>query len=535
MPGTDIDRKAPQLFGAIDVGSNSVRMVIAQQLPDGSVETLERVHRPVHLGQDTFATGRLSQETMNAAIAVLRDYRRMLESYHVGQLRAVATSAVREARNGDAFIDRIYMVTGLEVEVIEATEESRLTVSAVLDELGSHKEIGIRKGNVLIVDIGGGSALLTMLHRGEIAASGSHRLGSIRLQEMLSTTHESPDRAADILRHQIDSLVTTIGTSLELGKVRRFVAVGGDARFAAQQIGRRLDGRDLFVLDAEDFDDLVDSVAGHTAGDLARRYGLTFNDAETLVPALLAYQSLLHKTQSAEIIVSNVSMRDGLLLDLLRSTGPEVDEQMIRRAIQGARSVGEKYHYDAKHSNQVAELAGKLFDALQDEHDLSPRRRLLLRVAAIVHDIGAYVSNRAHHKHTYYLVVNSEIFGLRKEELEIVAQVARYHRRSAPKPAHLEYMNLPRDRRMTINKLAAVLRVADALDRGHSQQIDDVEFEVREQELVIHVPRVADVTLERRALADKADLFLDVYGRRVRLEEDDLPHDAPRRVRATEE
>lgn len=516
----------------IDVGSNSVRLVIAQDVGDGDIEVLERLHRPARLGQDTFVHGRLGQEAMNATAAILRDYRRMLDTYSVTEVRAVATSAVREASNADAFLDRMLMATNVDIEIIEPTEESRLTVGAVLDALAGHPDL--TAGEALVADVGGGSALLTLMADGQIVQSASHRLGSIRMQEMLSTADEPAERAADLLRHQIATVVSTIRSSTALSEVRTFIAVGGDARFAAREVGRSLGGDQLHVVDADELDKLVGRCEIHPPEELSRRYALEFADAETLVPALLVYQALLHETGASEMIVSEVSMRDGLLLDLVRSGGDGQDEAMRESIIHSAESVAEKYRYDAAHARHVGDLAGAIFDEMQDEHHLSQRDRMLLRVAAVLHDVGAYVNSRAHHKHSYYLIVNSEVFGLQRRELQIVANVARYHRRSSPKQSHVDYISLAREHRMVVTKLAAILRVADALDRGHAQQIRDVSFEKTDDEFIIYVRDVPDLALERRALAVKADLFEEIYGRRVRLEEAHLRPSETRRADAVE-
>ena len=513
------DTTAPRIVAAIDIGSNSVRMVVAQVLGDGQIDILERMHRAVRLGQDTFLRSRLSQRTMIAAIAILRDYRRVLDSYHVSQVRAVATSAVREAVNSDAFLDRILMATHLDVEVIEPAEEGRLTVSAVLHAVGADDDL--RRGSSLIIDVGGGGTLLTQLRDGQISASGSFALGSIRMQEMLATSQEPAERAADLYRHQIASALTMIKTSLPLSGVEHVIAVGGDARFAAARIGRRADAPQLTVIERKAFDRFVRKCAVHTPAELARTYGMSFAEAETLVPALLGYQALLHATKAGELRVSDVTMRDGLLLELTQTFKAEEAQTQISSVLQSARSLGEKYRYDADHARHVAELSLALFDVMQAEHRLSPRERLLLEVAATLHDIGAYVGSSSHHKHSYYLIANAELYGLRQTELQTVALVARYHRRSAPKRTHLEYISLPREGRMAVSKLAAILRVADALDRGHVQQVRNLRFELDPNELVVHIPGVPDLTLERRALVGKVDLFEDVYGLNVRLEEAD--------------
>jgi exopolyphosphatase / guanosine-5'-triphosphate,3'-diphosphate pyrophosphatase len=501
---------------AIDVGANSLRMVVAEVLPDGRIEVLERLQRAVRLGQDTFRRGRLGAASMRAAVAILRDYQKILALYQVERVRAVATSAVREASNADTFLDRIFIATGLQIEVIGTPEESRLTVSAVRQAVGDALEIN--RGNTLIADVGGGSTLLTLLQDGEIVSSQSLRLGSIRVQEMLATTQETPERSAELLRDHIANVLSTLHGSLPLASIHSLVAVGGDARFAARQIGRATDCEDLAVVELAAFDKLVDRCERHTTEELAKRYGLPIAEAETLNAALLVYQNVLRLSQSSRMIVSHISMRDGLLLELARAVTGQEDQSLLEGVIHSATAIAEKYHADLRHAELVADAALRLFDELQAEHGLPPRCRLLLQAAGLLHEIGGFVSSRSHHKHSGYLIANSEIFGLNREEIAVVAQVARYHRRSGPKTAHLDYMALRRETRVTVQKLAALLRVADALDRGHLHSAADLRFERQGDDLILCVAGVPDLLLEERAIAAKADLFEDIFGMKVRLE-----------------
>jgi exopolyphosphatase / guanosine-5'-triphosphate,3'-diphosphate pyrophosphatase len=508
---------AAKAVAAIDIGSNALRMVIAEVYDDGRIEPLERLQRAVRLGQDTFRRGRLGGQSMRAAVAVLKDFRQLLRLYSVERVRAVATSAVREAGNADTFLDRVFMVTGLHVEVIDTSEESRLAVSAVRPALD---QILREDRQILIADVGGGSTLLTLLEGGEIVNSQSLRLGSIWLQEVLSTSEEAPKRSAELLRFHITNVISTAQGSLPLEDVETFVALGGDARFVARQVGRPVeaDAADLTVVETADLDRLVERCQKHAAEELVRRFGLSFADAETLNPALLVYQILLRRTRADRMIVSHVSMRDGLLLELAREVTGQEDQAMLGGVIHSATALAEKYHADPAHARNVAEISMRLFDELQADHGLGPRQRLLLRVAALLHEVGGFVSLRSHHKHSYYLLVNAEIFGLNREEIRIVALVARYHRRSPPKPSHLEYMALPRETRVLVNKLAAILRVADALARGHARNAADVRLERQGDELVVCVPGGGDLLLEQRAVAAKGDMFEDIYGMKVRLE-----------------
>jgi exopolyphosphatase/guanosine-5'-triphosphate,3'-diphosphate pyrophosphatase len=503
-------------LGAIDIGSNSIRMAVAQVLPDGQIEVLERLQRAVHLGQDTFRTGRIKGPTMRAAVLVLRDFQNVLKAYNVDLFRVVATSAVREAANMDTFLDRVLMATGFEVNLINSSEESRLTVAALRHDVG---RMQLAKKSSLVVEVGGGNTLINVLRKGQIAASQNLAIGSIRLQEVLSTSSESADRAAEMIRHQVTGVVSSMQKLLRLRQVQAFYAVGGDARWAADRVGKPTGVANLRCVSAGDLDKLVSKNRQFTADKLSAMYGLSFIDAETLVPALLVYQLLLNSTGAREILVSNVSMRDGLLLDLAQlATGAK--EESTYDVIRSALSVARKYRVDLKHSQHTRDVSAFLFDELEGEHSLNKRHRLLLEVAAILHEIGTFVSSRAHHKHSYYLITNSEIPGLTQEELQLVANVARYHRRSRPKPTHIEYMSLPREKRIIVNKLAALLRLADALDVSRTQQLRNIKCSIGAEDLIITASTNADLSLEERMLAMQGDLFEDIYGLKVKLEKE---------------
>lgn len=507
-----------RLVAVIDIGANLVRMVIAEVLPDGSLEVLEQLKRAVRLGHDTFRRGRISTSSMRSAISILRDFRQKLDFYQVTHVRAVATSSVREARNVDMFLDRVTVATSIDVEVIDTAEESRLTVAPVCRAVQSI--LDDPKSKTLIADVGGGSALLTVMYGPEIIASQSLPLGSIRLPEMLATVQESPEQAAEILKQRIQNVISNLDRTFPIDGVDTLIFAGGDARLAAKQVGKATTSPHLFSVKPGAFEKLVKACLPHTPEELASRYRIPFADAETLNPALLVYRCLLDQTGCDKLFVSRFSMRDGLLLDLSQRALGLDDPSLTQGAVHAAISLAMKYQVDLESAQNLAQLACGLFDELLHEHRLDPRNRLLLHVAALLQGVGHFISTRSHHKHSHYIISNSEIFGLSRDELTIVAHVARYHRRSAPKSSHAEYMMLTRQRRMTISKLAAMLRVADALNKSHGLPADRVWYSRHSDELIVRVAGVSDLSIERRNINFKADLFQDMFGLRVRLEEE---------------
>ncbi|MGD9125944.1 MAG: Ppx/GppA phosphatase family protein [Planctomycetia bacterium] len=514
---SDEDKPAIKTVAAIDIGTNAVRMVIAEVDTEGNITPIERLNRAVRLGQDTFRTGRLAGKTMRAAVSIMRDYAKLLHLYDVAKVRAVATSAVREAINADTLIDRINMVTGISVDIIGTPEESRLTVSAVHN--AADKTLDEAKGNTLIVDVGGGNTLLTLFGQGTIISSQAVRLGAIRIQETLGTSEDTPKRRVDLFRQQASRETSFLAGLGNLDDTNTFIGIGSDIRFAADQIGEPTLSDDLTSVNRESFDKFITQCVRYHPEELARKHGISFAQAETLIPALVTYQILLHKTQADRLIVSQVSMRDGLLLELAREVTGREDKKLQQSIISSALSIAQKYHADMGHANSVSELSVMLFDELQTDHGLGNRMRLLLRVAGILHEIGGFISDRAHHKHGYYLVNHSDVFGLTRDELRIVAHVVRYHRRGVPKQSHSDYIVLPRTTRVTINKLAAILRVADAVLRSRNHSPKDFRFDRHGDELLVLVRGASGMVFEQRALKEKGNLFEDIFGMTVHLEE----------------
>jgi len=232
-----------------------------------------------------------------------------------------------------------------------------------------------------------------------------------------------------------------------------------------------------------------------------------------MVPALLVYRALIEATAAQTIVVPEVSLRAGLLIDLIGGSAAEAD--FAPQVLASAMTLGERYRSDSNHVKHVAKLATRLFDNLAAEHGLNPRDRLLLEVAALLHDIGLFVSLRGHHKHTMYLVQASEIFGLTRDDMQIVANIARYHRRGLPQKSHPEFMRLDRDERVRVTKLAAILRLANALDAEHLQKVSDATLREEDGRWVIELHGQGDLTMERMAATSRADLLVDVFGNHV--------------------
>ncbi len=510
-PATSAATTTPQLVAVLDMGASAIRLVIAEVAPGQPPRIIEEASRGVLLGRDTFSGGVIRPQTADAAFAALEGFRELMDGYHITHTRAVATSAVREARNGDVFLDRVRARTGLVFDTINEAEESRLVYLAMRQALAGHA--ALTGAWTLLAEVGGGSTSLTLLRRGEPNRSGVYALGAVRLRQQLDLRRQRHEMQVALLKRAVGNVIEEIRGEIPLRRVTQMVAVGGDVRLAAAHILALEEGDGLHDIPRDTFLAFCDEVAALDEEGLVNRFRLPAVEAETLVPALLVYRTLLSESAARTLVVSGASLRAGMLLDLMGAGGRSGDEELARQVLASAAGVGQRFRFDEPHARHVAALATQLFDQLHDEHGLSRRERLLLETAALLHDIGIYVSQRAHHKHSEYLLSASQIFGLSDEDLAVVANVARYHRRATPQLSHLSYVALDRAARLVVNKLAAILRVANALDAEHLQKVRSVRLLRDDRGWVLELDATSDVTMEQTAATARADMFADVFGR----------------------
>ncbi len=508
---------APRMFAVIDVGATAARMEIAELTGSGEIHTIEQLQHAVHLGKDAFTLGRIQQSTIEECVNILKNYRRVMEEYGINapsQVRAVATSSVREAANRDTFLDRVYMATHISLEIIEEAEETRLTYLAVQEILARQTEL--QKGDVLVVEVGGGDSELLLVQDGFVTFSNTYRLGSLRMRETLDTRHTPPARLYETFLRHIELTVDQIQRSVPVDRAPCMIAISGDARFAAAQLSEKWKDEYIARLDARPFAAFARKAGGLMVDELVRKHRMGYQEAETLGPALLGYAQIAKVFGVEKIIVPKSSLRHGLLREAIGFGGwtTALESQVVHSAV----ALGHKYGFDERHGRQVSELSVRLFRELQADHQLGPRHERILRVAGLIHEVGLFINNRSHHKHSMYIILNSDLFGLSRKDMQLIALVARYHRRATPQPYHELYATLDRDDRLVVSKLAAILRVADALDRNHMQQVREISFVRGHGQIALFVHDVQDLSLERVAMKEKGSMFEEVYGMKINLE-----------------
>ena len=506
-------------IAAIDIGTNSLHMIVVNVRPDLSFEVVDREKEMVRLGAGGLDGRALTPAATQAALQVMSKFKRLADSHGVDEIIAVATSATREAENGAEFLKTIAEKTGIRAQVISGTEEARLIHRAAAYGVGSAGD------TVVVIDIGGGSVEITRGTGPSMELGRSFKLGVIRLTErfvksdpLTPRDERKLNRYLDaelgkyldqIRRAGFDRLIGTSGTVLSLGAVaqaERNPSAGGslrNRRISAKQLRRTrkaLVSRDL--------------------QERLRVPGLEPRRADLAVAGAILLDAVLRRLGAEEITLCDLSLREGLVLDYVARHRKEI-VQADRYPDVRRRSVfelAERCNYWPEHAQQVARLAVLLFDQTRAVHGLTDREREWLEYAALLHDIGVHISYERHHKHSCYLIRNGDLRGFDPDEVEIIALVARYHRQAMPKRRHEGYGEFRRKRRRTIRTLAAILRLAEGLDRSHSQPIAGLELHDRGEDALLQLRTAGDAELELWAATRHAAAFEQVLGKPLHVE-----------------
>jgi len=505
------------LVAIIEIGSTGIRLNVAEIYSSGGWQVVDRAMRPAVLGRDVFTSGSLSRESIMECIAVLHNYRELLSGWGISDknVYVIATSALRAARNRDVFIDRVKLETGFNLTIVEGIEENRLMYMAVRFALKQDLPIFWR-ANSMIIEIGGGSTEIMLLRRGQMVAAHSLKLGTIIIEQRSRHSLGANIFYERYLNEGIRNILSLLDADMGLIHVRTMVAAGTDVRLVADRVGKELNSN-CRIIKRGDFLAFTEKVSNFSIEDCVQQFRIPYAEAEGIIPGLMLLKIFLEHTGAATVVVPQVTLRDGYLADMASGIDASLQDEFFTQTIASAVNLGRRFHFDEAHSRYVADLSMIIFDALVKEHGMSRRHRVILETAAILHDIGTFIKASNHQKHGQYIVSNSEIFGLHQDELGIVANVINYHRGNPPLQTDIEYIKLQREERILVLKMASILRVADALDRGHSQRIKKITVERRLETVVLNAADAYDLSSEVMAIEEKGKMFQDVFGYKVML------------------
>jgi exopolyphosphatase/guanosine-5'-triphosphate,3'-diphosphate pyrophosphatase len=505
-------------IAAIDIGTNSVHMIVVKVRPDLSFEVIDREKEMVRLGAGGLDGRALTESAMAAGLQALAKFRRLADSYGVDDIVASATSATREAENGGDFLDAIAEQTGIRVRVISGSEEARLIHRAA----GYGIDLGGRQG--VVIDVGGGSVEITYGPATEAKLARSFKLGVIRLAERFVTTdpisasderrlvrhitREVADHVGRINRKAVARVIGTSGTILSLG-----------ALAAAEEAGAVPDDLRNLRVSAKAVHRVRKRLTGMTQQERLDVAGLDPRRADLAVGGAILLDTLLDLLGATDLTLCDMALREGLVLDYVqrnRAHIVQVDHYPdIRR--RSVLELAERCNYWPEHAAQVTRLALSLFDATRRLHGLGDTEREWLEYAGLLHDIGMHISYEGHHKHAQYLIQHGGLRGFEPQEVDVIGLVAKYHRRGLPKKSDEGFAALPKAQRTVVRTLAAVTALAESLDRSHAQVIRQVVPRQDAEGLTLTLKTAGDAELEVWAASRHLDPLATALGVPVRL------------------
>ena len=497
----------------IDIGSSVLSMEVAQAGPGEPME-LDYLEYPVNLGYETFTHGKVSFKTTLEVAKALEGFTVAARQYGVedGAIRITATTALREASNASYVLDQLKNKTGLNIEVLEDGQEMALIFKEVMRRM-SEKGLDLVKP-FMMAYIGTGSVGIAAVRDGSVFFARNIRVGSLKLSQMLGETGERTPRFYAILEEYLSALTRLLRDQMQAYRPGRFIVCGKEIELIASLV-RTADRDGMLTIDRRNLSALYDDIKQLSPAQVSQKFGLREEQGEVLLPSLAIYMTLSEFTNSGEVLSPGVVLVDSILYELLypkeaREWNLKYDEGIAASAWEMARH----YQADANHAAAVEKFSLLIFDSLKKVHGFSHRERRLLQAAAILHDIGKFVNSKYHDVYACHLLLDANIIGLSRSEMALVANIARYHSGSVPSMSHAEWAELMPQERLTAAKLAAILRLADSLDRSHLQKIQDIDIRQKDNELVITGRTNRDTVLEEWTFGYKSEFFTEVFGLR---------------------
>lgn len=506
-------------LGILDIGTNSIHLVLVEIGKDLSIQVIDRAKETTRLGDTSFQDGYLSETAVHRGISAIRRFKKLADIHGVAKVKAVATSAVREAVNGGDFLEVIEKETGISVDVITGDEEARLIYLAV------KHSIPMAKGKpCLIVDIGGGSVELIVADDAGVKQCWSLKLGTLRLKgdflnddppskkELQKLDDHIREELAPVFKRArsagVKTLIGTSGTLMNLVTMANWLDTG-DA----------IEMPNNFRIRPRPIRELHEILVKADQKERQKIKGIDPARVDIILPGSAVVDALLDELDIDEVVLCDEAIREGVVYDYLERNRSKIElenlipDMRLRSVMQLAKNCA----FEEEHARHVAELSLSLFDQTKSLHELGPCERELLRYAALLHDIGYHINYKKHHRHTYYLIKNGDLTGFEEREIEVIANVARYHCKSVPKKTHENWQRLSGDDKRVVRILASLLRIADGLDRSHFSVVKNIQCRLNGKSMAIEVSASSDPELEIWGANKKKDLFEELFDRKVAL------------------
>jgi exopolyphosphatase / guanosine-5'-triphosphate,3'-diphosphate pyrophosphatase len=496
-------------YAAIDIGSNSVKMLAAEVGSGDQMETLAEDREVTRLGASAFETGSISNEAMDTVCRVLQRMAKKYREHQVLAVRAVATAAVRDASNQRLFLERAAAAIGAPVEIISGLEEARLI------HLGVQSRWPHPDERVLIIDIGGGSAEFILGEDGQFGEAFSKPVGAVRVTGMFLDSDPPTEPELAQMEEYIAERLAPVVAKFRRKKLSRVIATAGTAAAVVRAVNKISGVRavaDGKMATLAKMQRLYKELSAMKLSKRRRVVGIGARRAEIILPGVAVLCHALESLGQKALYCSSAGLRDGIVADLwLRKAGAD-KTQLDRDQRRSVEQLAVRFGVDLRHAKKTAGFANRLFVALYSLHRLPPALGKLLEASAYLIDTGHFISDTAHHKHSEYVVANADLPGFNDAERRMVAALVRFHRKSMPGARHLTFQALPVEDRRNASLLIPLLRLADALDRGHEQRVRDLDCQVRQGAVTLMLETRGEVDLEYWASERVAEIFEQSYG-----------------------
>ena len=497
-------------IAVIDIGSSALRLKIAESSKN-NLKYIEALSYPLKLGRDTFDTGQISFEKAEKTCAILKNFLTVSAEYGVTDVRAIATTAIREATNRSYILDQIKIKTGLNVQVIDDFEEKFYIYKLMLHMLDENL-----KKSAILVHIGSGNVGVAVVENGIIPYVQHIKTGSLRISEIFTHIQDYSAQYYYVVEEYLDSFTELIDRNLTKGALH-FIASSHEISLIADICGAKQDGI-FFFIPKDIFKAKYDEVKHKTPDRMSLDYELDMEKAEILLPAMSIFNNLLELSGADQIIAPNIYLLDALIMEALYPVEfSRINREFERSAVESAKHYAGRFLVKESHINRVEKHALKIFDKMKKIHGMGSRAKLLLQTASVLHDVGKFVNGKLHELHSYHIVSGLDLVGLNKRETAIVANICLFHSGLRPGPHHLSYAALKSDDQVLVSKLAAILRLANALDRGANIKFNDIDVKITEKKLIISIQSDKNTELENWVFNEKGLLFEEVFGLKAEL------------------
>lgn len=504
--------KNDKLVAAIDVGSNAIRMIVAELSEKGEIKILEELKKSSGIGKDTYNLGKISFETIKETCKILKNYKKMMDEYGVKNYKAVSTSGIRESENKDYVIDQIKMYSGLEVDVINNSQERMMTYKAIRDYLPGAS--AIREKGALIIDIGSGGVEVTLYDAGTMQFTEYVKVGSLRLKETLADLESITLDFSSVLEDFIESKIYILKNRIAPYNTPNFIGLGGESTSIYKACKKSPEEKSEKRVGSDSIVELYGTVKMMNTEEIASYMGISEKQAEMVVPSLAIFIKFMEMTKSNGMYFPRVSLRHGILAEMADEMfDTKRKEEFVNDIRSSVSYLGKRYRMDDSHSEHIKEMALKIFDKTKRIHGLDEKDRFHLELAALLHDIGKYININTHNEHSFNIINSQNIIGIGDEELNIIAHIARFHNEEDPGGIP-SYKDLDYEDRIKISKLSAILKLCDAMDITHKRHISEIDIKIKHTDVIITAFTDEDIPLEKWYFLKKADFFEEVMGYR---------------------